>query len=253
MMGLYALVGAALAAQDIPMAILLLMMFCGYLRPNEALTLRGKQLVPPQRGSSCKHWGLLLSPAEDLSPGKTGEFDESVLLDWHIFQSLSPLLLQWARKAKSQPIFQFGYAEFLKRFTLYRERAGLTRMGIHPYSLRHGGASHDRLEDLRGLQEVKKRGRWRADSSVRRYEKHTSVLKQLQEMPRDSLEFGLQIGRELKNYVLGKKKLPPLPLWGKRLRRKLERQDDHDLTRYLLRPDLHQDLFKNGCKTPEAV
>lgn len=52
--------------------------------------------------------------------------------------------------------------------------AGLLRFGERGfttclYGLRHGGASHDTLNRLRSLQQVKERGRWVTDSSVRRY------------------------------------------------------------------------------------
>ena len=40
-----------------------------------------------------------------------------------------------------------------------------------PYSLRHGGASHDRSTNSRSIQDVRKRGNWKAWQSVRRYEK----------------------------------------------------------------------------------
>ena len=40
-----------------------------------------------------------------------------------------------------------------------------------PYHMRHSGASSDLVLALRGLQDVKRRGRWRADSSLLRYTK----------------------------------------------------------------------------------
>ena len=39
------------------------------------------------------------------------------------------------------------------------------------YGLRHGGASHDTLNRLRALHQVKERGRWVTDASVNRYRK----------------------------------------------------------------------------------
>eukprot|EP00969_Alexandrium_andersonii_P103968 4587497-Alexandrium_andersonii.AAC.1 len=46
------------------------------------------------------------------------------------------------------------------------------------YQLRHGGASWDRLRRVRTLQEVKQRGQWSADASVRRYEAAAKVQAQ---------------------------------------------------------------------------
>eukprot|EP00959_Pyramimonas_sp_CCMP1952_P054432 1138335-Pyramimonas_sp.AAC.1 len=38
--------------------------------------------------------------------------------------------------------------------------------------LAHGGASDDAPGNVRALEQIKRRGRWRAEASVRRYEKH---------------------------------------------------------------------------------
>jgi len=50
---------------------------------------------------------------------------------------------------------------------------GLGELGVVPYTARHTGASLDRLEDNLSLAEVQRRGRWKAEASVRRYEKRT--------------------------------------------------------------------------------
>jgi len=42
---------------------------------------------------------------------------------------------------------------------------------VVPYQFRHSGPSWDILQGLRSLAEVQKRGRWKAFSSVCRYEK----------------------------------------------------------------------------------
>ena len=58
----------------------------------------------------------------------------------------------------------------------------MDHMGVELYSLRHGGASDDFLTKRRTLPEIKHRGRWRADSSVRRYTKIARALKELEKM-----------------------------------------------------------------------
>ena len=46
---------------------------------------------------------------------------------------------------------------------------------MEPYSLRHGGASHDAVTGHRNLAQIKARGRWRVDCTVQRYKwKHAS-------------------------------------------------------------------------------
>ena len=53
----------------------------------------------------------------------------------------------------------------------------------HPYQLRHTGASMDIATGDRQLQAVKKRGRWSADASVKRYEWSAHVTRVLYMIP----------------------------------------------------------------------
>ena len=78
-----------------------------------------------------------------------------------------------AQRPPDQPVI--GVAPSTLR-SLLRTASGLLRLpatiqSIDVYALRHSGASADRLEKKRPLVEVKRRGRWRSDSSLRRYEK----------------------------------------------------------------------------------
>ena len=47
------------------------------------------------------------------------------------------------------------------------------------YLLRHSGASNDAFHKRRTIQEIKRRGRWLSDRSVRRYEKSGRLSEQL--------------------------------------------------------------------------
>ena len=51
--------------------MLILLSFMAYLRPGEALKIKGKDLVEPVRGSGTSHWALLIAPAEDNIGTKT--------------------------------------------------------------------------------------------------------------------------------------------------------------------------------------
>ena len=62
----------------------------------------------------------------------------------------------------------FTYAEIKEAFTQAMLQLNLTDPWL--YRLRHGGASHARLQG-RPLSEMKKQGRWTSDLSLRRYEK----------------------------------------------------------------------------------
>ena len=68
--------------------------FVLYLRPGELLTLRPQQLARPVKeiGAAGMHWAVILGDFEQGTPGKTCEFDESVVLDWPELCWMLPLL-----------------------------------------------------------------------------------------------------------------------------------------------------------------
>ena len=68
-------------------------------------------------------------------------------------------------------MFQFTYSELLTQFKLACVDLQIKDASL--YRLRHGGASHDAAARLRTIAEIKRRGRWASDNSVRRYEKRT--------------------------------------------------------------------------------
>ena len=92
--------------------------------------------------------------------------------------------------------------------------AALNLTALKPvrYSLRHGGASDDLLNRRRSIEEVKKRGQWRTDSSLRRYGKETKALSQIHLMPPPVMEFGQKVAENLESvfnlHIILK---PPMP------------------------------------------
>ena len=78
-----AILGLLCHQGELVVAFALLLQFRTYLRPGVCDNLRVKQLIAPTSaaGLSYQYWALNLSPVEDLVPGKTGEFDESIMLD----------------------------------------------------------------------------------------------------------------------------------------------------------------------------
>ena len=74
--------------------------------------------------------------------------------------------------------------EFRNRFSAVGAKFNVK--GLHPYQLRHGGATEDLTAKHRDFAGVKSRGRWRTDQSVRRYAKIGRVQQLLQKIsPRD--------------------------------------------------------------------
>ena len=65
--------------------------------------------------------------------------------------------------------------------------------------------------DRRSLAEVKRRGRWRSDAPLRRYEKSTIVLRQVALMPALVVEYAQRIELNLGRYMRGDRTCPKPP------------------------------------------
>ncbi|CAK0882535.1 unnamed protein product, partial [Prorocentrum cordatum] len=175
-----------LLKREVAMACALCLMFHCYLRPGELLAMKAFQLVPPAAGlqGGFRWWTLLPHPEELLVPSKTGELDDSPPLDVPELQWLTPALRDLkARLEPREPLWSFGYAQLREELESALAALGLQSLGATLYCLRHGGASHDRIVGRRSLEEVAKRGRWRARLSVRRYEKHGRLALQVAKVP----------------------------------------------------------------------
>ena len=73
-------------------------------------------------------------------------------------------------------MFKFGYPAFVAEFR--KSAASLAVPTVVPYQARHSGPSIDLVLRRRDLTTAKKRGRWRTDCSVRRYEKAGCLQKE---------------------------------------------------------------------------
>ena len=156
----------------------LLMVDC-YLRPSEALRLKKQQFVMPAAGhTDMAKVALHLNPQELRVRSKTGELDESVIVN-RVF--LSRCLEVYTKKQVAGPIFRITLWEMRLAFLQAAGRLGLGKFGPVLYMGRHSGASNDALNGV-PIADVKRRGRWRTDSSLRRYEKRALVQLVLQKM-----------------------------------------------------------------------
>ena len=69
------------------------------------------------------------------------------------------------------PLFQINVHEFSGRLAEAAQELELDPLGeLHPYRLRHTGASYDAAGRFRPIAEIQRRGRWRDPRSLRRYE-----------------------------------------------------------------------------------
>ena len=210
--GLLAIIGAAAWRGRRDIALALLLMFQGYLRPTELTSLRRRQLVSPvpHLGTIGKCWGLVLGDFELGRRNKTGEFDESVRFDWEGFEWIGALLQELKNGDPNGKVWLFDLGVLRREFRAAVALSGTALLDPQLYSLRHGGASHDALSGRRVLRDIKKRGRWRSDASVRRYEKATLAQREAGRLAGDVTEFGKRIEMELEDILCGRVR-PPFP------------------------------------------
>ena len=189
-------------------ARLVVVMFCLYLRPVELLGFVGKQLVPPLTLPGHDLWSMVLFPQEAETTSRTGEQDESLLLDLPFFQFLALVLRILKDEAGVEgAVSHLSYAQLAAVY-----RAAGVRLGLEGpptlYQLRHGGAASDLAARRRVLAEIKARGRWHDDRSLARHTKGGRVTEQLSKLPAGLLAFAARVERQIGNILSGRS--PPL-------------------------------------------
>jgi integrase len=173
------------------MALMTITAFDLYLRPGEALSLVGRNIIAPVAvaGSQFKMVTVVVRDFEDGVPDKVGTYDNSLKLDNPNTAWIGTWLLRRARALNSQEshVFNFKMEDYRKEFVKVGQLLGVEN--LHPYQLRHGGASQDLSSRFRDHQAVKTRGRWVTDQSVRRYAKTGRVQQLLTKLNPQQLSF----------------------------------------------------------------
>ena len=127
------------------MALMLLVAFEMYLRPGEAVELCKRHVVAPVRmaGKQYSTVHVVIRDQAGLRPDKTGTFDNSLPFDKAKTEWIGDVLLRKAKdlKKKGDRIFNFSLDDFRKSFAKAGEAMGIAH--LHPYQLRHGGATED--------------------------------------------------------------------------------------------------------------
>ena len=196
---------ADLSARGFPqMGVAVMLSFVCYLRPGECQTLWSHHLVRPrpEAGERYASWGVLLHDASMGRIGKTGMQDEAVLIDldpW-LFPALASLV---GRPSAPRPLWSHTAEELRVQFRASCLNLQLGRLGASLYCLRHGGASDDLLTKRRTLAEVRERGRWRTDASVRRYGKTTRLQSEIHKVPPATWQLGQQAEAHFAQALLG--------------------------------------------------
>ena len=189
------------------MAVWTLVCFSAYLRPKEAFGMQRRDLIPPRAGIT-DHWALLIAPQEREDRTKTGDFDDSVLLDTPFLKWVSQALEILKEGPVDSPLWDFDYPELLAMFV---RAAKELRIKAVPYQLRHAGPSWDRIRQLRSAEAVRKRGRWRRQASCARYEKHARVAAEHQEYTAAQVVHFDTCAKRLEALLLGGGAPPAVP------------------------------------------
>ena len=173
------------------MGLRLLLQHHTYLRPGEICNLRASQLVPaiPAGGIAYNRWSINVAASEYFLPSKTGMMDESVLIDYGDW--LHPYLRELVKNRRPEaPLWPFTQRQLCQCFAVVCSSLKFQALGPTLYSNRHGGASEDILRGRRTLAEAQRRGRWRTDTSVRRYCKEAKLMSELGKLDPKIIAFG---------------------------------------------------------------
>ena len=187
------------------MGIQILCMVVSYARPGELLnSLRG-DLIPPLGGVSSG-WSIILHPMERMKASKTQSYDDTITMKNEIYPFIGKILEKLIVGPKAERIFSHGYVDFARCFRQACLRLGLR--DVVPYQCRHSGASIDRAGCHRCLSEVKKRGRWRSDASVARYEKAGRLALEVNKVP-EALRYELVRATAQLEHSFAQRFVPP--------------------------------------------
>ena len=183
---LLSIVVKLLSWSEIGMAIAIWIGFHSYLRPRELSGLRCCQLVRPSLapGAPTARWRLNLHPQQFLMASKTGYWDETIDLDDPITSSwLRDFLTVLREQDDIAPLWPFSHAQLVALYKAATQPLDLTALETSLYALRHGGPSLDWSLGRRALLEIKSRGRWTSDASLRRYQKSALLQREVEKMP----------------------------------------------------------------------
>ena len=210
--GLGAILGFCIATNRREMAIHLFIQWLTYMRPGETSNLLVGQVIPPMSSflGSLQFFAVLLHPSEAKVPGKTGIFDQGILIDSDMW--INPILRNLIQnRPRNAPLWSHNHNQILEVFNQAVVYLKLESLGVSMYTLRHGGASFDIMSRRRSMEEVKQRGRWATDSSLRRYVKTARLQSELHKMHPAVIQFGKMVMLELPNLLTQFPKILKLP------------------------------------------
>ena len=184
---LLAVVAHLLSKSKLASALGLLISFRCYLRPGEFQKLTTDMIVKASV-NGVMLYGLLLHPSDEGQCSKIGESDEAIYWDTDAWMTtFFDLMLQ---APAGQQLLNLAPGILKSDFLEICELLHLMSSEPCLYMLRHGGASHDLTNKLRPASEVKRRGRWVSDKSLKRYGKETRLLQMISKTRQSILNLG---------------------------------------------------------------
>ena len=152
------------------MGVFVLTCLSSYCRPGELLKVRRCDWIAPVRRVLLT-WSVILFPEEEGRSSKTGQYNDSILMDSSWLGFLNKDYEQMHDPRSTACSWPFTYQQFVKEWKAVVAELGLERLRLVPYQLRHSGPSNDMARSYRSLEEAKKRGRWSQSKSMQRYER----------------------------------------------------------------------------------
>ena len=104
-----------------------------------------------------------------------------------------PLRTLYETRENKQGLWPLTLPHLRLHFNLAVEALNGKHFGAHLYALRHGGASDDLLSRRRSLEQVKARGRSKADENLRRYAKATRLQREMNKMVPNITQLGQNV------------------------------------------------------------
>ena len=149
-----------------------------YMRPSEAISLFQHQICPPIQGGLHRYeqWGFVLAPQELHHTTKTGEVDDSILVDCRPYAWVHTVLTLIFQSHRKTRVFEGLTLAHYERCFQQGMKALDVPLHVTPHVIRHSGASNDFVQSRKTLKQIQKHGRWACFKSCRRYEKGALIL-----------------------------------------------------------------------------
>ena len=115
-----------------------------------------------------------------------------------------------AERVTSRTRWAIDYAGFAALFQRFAAASSVQIRQPHSHSVRLGGASDDARRRRRTMLEIRLRGGWAADASIRRFRKHTRLLRESEQLPAAVRGYG-ELVAAMTIECLAQSRRPPAP------------------------------------------